>query len=177
MRETVDTEHPLNHFSHCHVGIVAQLDRLGNLPALLAPAALARKTAEGALGFFRRAVFEHHAAEEKELFPAVLRSAEPGVEHLRVEDMVNTLTQQHRALERVWERLEPQLQRVAKGQDANLDTDLLEGLVRDYQAHAQYEEREFLPLCETILGRNSNHMAALGLSLHLRHAPYIPAHI
>ena len=28
----------------------------------------------------------------------------------------------------------------------------------------------FLPLSQTILGRNSNHMAALGVSLHMRHA-------
>ena len=31
--------------------------------------------------------------------------------------------------------------------------------------------RSFLPLAERILGRNGNHMAALGLALHLRHAP------
>jgi hypothetical protein len=40
-----------------------------------------------------------------------------------------------------------------------------------YNAHANYEETEFLPLAETILGRNANHMAALGLSLHMRHTP------
>ncbi|MEY2688035.1 MAG: hypothetical protein RL375_2233, partial [Pseudomonadota bacterium] len=28
----------------------------------------------------------------------------------------------------------------------------------------------FLPLSQTILGRNGDHMAALGLSLHTRHA-------
>lgn len=33
----------------------------------------------------------------------------------------------------------------------------------------QGAETEFLPLSQTILGRNSNHMAALGLSLHMRH--------
>jgi hypothetical protein len=44
-------------------------------------------------------------------------------------------------------------------------------LVTRYRAHAQYEESEFLPLSQTILSRNSNHMAALGMSLHMRHAP------
>ena len=44
-------------------------------------------------------------------------------------------------------------------------------LVTAYAAHAGYEEKEFLPLSQTILGRNSNHMAALGLSLHMRHTP------
>jgi len=32
------------------------------------------------------------------------------------------------------------------------------------------EEKEFLPLPQTILGRDANHMAASGLSLHMWHA-------
>ncbi len=52
-----------------------------------------------------------------------------------------------------------------------------EQLVRLYKAHVRFEEDEFLPLCETILGRNSNHMVVLGLSLHLRHAPPVAGHI
>ena len=40
-----------------------------------------------------------------------------------------------------------------------------------YQAHAAFEEATFLPLSQTILGRNDHHMAALGLSLHMRHTP------
>ena len=39
-----DTDAPISHFTHCHVGILAQLSRLNELPALLGPAALARKT-------------------------------------------------------------------------------------------------------------------------------------
>jgi hypothetical protein len=50
-------------------------------------------------------------------------------------------------------------------------------LVTEYTAHASYEETDFLPLSETILGRNSNHMAALGLSLHMRHVKPVAAYI
>jgi hypothetical protein len=50
-------------------------------------------------------------------------------------------------------------------------------LISRYKAHAGLEETVFLPLAEKILGRNSNHMAALGLSLHMRHVPQIPSHI
>ena len=35
------SETPITHFSNCHVGIFAQLDRMGDLPALLGPAAQA----------------------------------------------------------------------------------------------------------------------------------------
>ena len=46
-----------------------------------------------------------------------------------------------------------------------------------YQAHARFEEQEFLPLSEKILSRNGDHMAALGLSLHMRHQPVFLSHV
>jgi hemerythrin-like domain-containing protein len=174
---TINTEQPLVNFSNCHVGIVSQLERLSELPALLAPADLARKTAQHALAFFPKAIYEHHADEEKELFPSVLASAQVGVERMRVEALVNNLISQHRRLEHLWESLVSDLGKVAKGQSHQLNTAALQDLVTAYQAHASMEEEEFLPLSEEILGRNSNHMAALGLSLHLRHRPYVSAHI
>ncbi len=172
-----DTDAPISHFSHCHVGIFAQLSRLHELPALLAPAALARKTAEQVIGFFSKGMYTHHQEEEQDLFPAVRSSAQAGAERLRVDGLIDQLTAGHRELEALWESLAPGLHKVAKGQDATLDEAALAGLVQHYRAHAQLEENEFLPLAETILGRNSNHMAALGLSLHMRHAPHFIAHI
>jgi len=121
--------------------------------------------------FFREAIFEHHLEEERELFPAVLASACPGAERERVQVMTERLTAQHRALEALWKSLEKDLKRVAAGKDTELDVADLHRLVADYTAHAGFEEVEFLPLAQTILGRDGNHMAALGLSLHLRHVP------
>jgi hemerythrin-like domain-containing protein len=69
------------------------------------------------------------------------------------------------------------LRKVAKGQDTALDVFALQAMVQRYQAHAKLEEQVFLPLAQTILGRNGNHMAALGLSLHMRHVPQFAAHI
>lgn len=172
-----DTDAPIDHFSHCHVGIFAQLDRMGDLPALLAPAAQARKIAEQSLGFFNKGMYEHHSEEEKDLFPAVRSSAHVGEERMKVEALIDQLVADHRALEKLWESLEPGLQKVAKGQDSTLDTTALQSMVARYQAHATLEETQFLPLAEQILGRNSNHMAALGLSLHMRHVPRFSAHI
>jgi hypothetical protein len=174
---TTAADQPLTNFSNCHVGIVAQLDRLGQLPALLAPAELARKTAESALGFFPKAVFTHHAEEEQELFPAVRASAHVGEERVHVESLIDRLTFQHRELERMWQEIEPELHKVAKGQSTSLNVVLLNELVRAYIDHARFEEEEFLPLSHNILGRDHNHMAALGWSLHMRHTPYVSAHI
>ena len=174
---TPDTDAPIGHFSHCHVGILAQLSRMNELPALLAPAALARKTAEQSIAFFGKGMYVHHQEEEQELFPAVRSSAQAGPERLRVEGLIEQLTSGHRALEALWESLAPALHKVAKGQDTALDEAALTRLVQEYRQHAQLEENEFLPLAETILGRNNNHMAALGLSLHMRHVPHFAAHI
>jgi len=165
------TDDPLTGFRHCHTGIVRRLHELNELPELIEPAARARSLAERSLAFFREAVFEHHMDEERELFPAVLASAEPGDEHDRVQAIVQRLTQQHRELEALWKSMEKDLRRVAKGQDSDLDTVDVRRLVNEYQAHALFEELDFLPLAQAILGRNGNHLAALGLSLHLRHAP------
>lgn len=162
---------PVEDFSQCHVGILRKLDMLNELPALLGPAARAREIAAGALEFFREAIFEHHLDEERELFPAVLASAEKGAERDRVEALARQLTDEHRDLESRWKRLEAELKRVAKGHDSHIEVADIEELVRRYRRHAELEETEFLPLSQTILGRNSNHMSALGLSLHMRHAP------
>lgn len=161
---------PIDQFSRCHEGILSHLDDFGKLPALLEPAAQARRIASSILAFFRTAVFEHHQEEEKELFPAVLTSAEPGKERDRVKAIIDRLTREHREVEAEWTRLEPAIKKVAKGADAALDTRAIESLVRLYHGHAAYEEKEFLPMSQEILGRNGNHMAALGLSLHLRHS-------
>lgn len=168
---TTDSGHsPIDDFSQCHAGILGHLQTLGSLPALLEPAARARQVAADALGFFREAVFEHHSEEERELFPAVLASATPGEERDRVKSIVDALTAEHRRVEAAWGKLEPKLKAVAKGHESDVDPADIRTLVEVYQAHARYEEEVFLPLSQTILGRDSNHLAALGLSLHMRHA-------
>ncbi len=164
-----DTERPLDEFRDCHVGIVSHLETLGELPALLDPAARARRIAGDTIDFFRRAVYEHHAEEERELFPAVIASATEGDERARVQALVDRLTAEHRMIEAIWKNIEPELKAVAKGRETRLDARDVEFLVHNYLEHARFEEAEFLPLSQTILGRNKNHMAALGLSLHLRH--------
>ncbi len=164
-------------FSHAHEGIVTQLDRLSTLPALLAPARMAQNMAQRAVDFFRVAMLEHHQEEEEELFSAVLESAEVGEERLRVSTLVESLTVEHRLMEGIWRQLEPELKLIAKGRGFHINAPLLADLVARYQAHAQSEEVQFLPLAERILGRNGNHMAALGLSLHMRHHPPPIGHI
>jgi len=168
--EKVDTDQPINQFLQCHSGIVARLRGLCELPRLAADANRARSIAADLLALFDGPVLEHHADEEKELFPAVLRSATPGEEFKRVEALANRLVHEHRLIEQMWKNIEPAVRHAARGKPAEVDALVAGELVSAYLMHANFEEACFLPLAEQILGRDGNHMAALGLSLHLRHA-------
>lgn len=172
-----NTATPIQDFSNCHAGILVKLENLQSLPALLDAATRARQTAQQALDFFREAIFEHHSEEERELFPAVLASAQAGPEREQVKAVAERLTKEHRDLEAQWKKLEPGLKRVAKGQDSDLDTDAVEKLVSQYAAHARFEEAEYLPRAYTILSRHANTMEALALALHVRHAPNVVGYV
>jgi hypothetical protein len=161
---------PVQEFSNCHVGIVAQLDKLELLPALAEAAFQARQIAESLRTFFRETVLVHHAEEEQELFPAVLASAQPGAEYEEITAMVGRLSREHRQVETQFRALDDALHDVARGRDATIDAKAVAALVTSYRAHAAFEETHFLPRARDILGRNDNHMAALGMSLHARHA-------
>lgn len=162
---------PLQDFTDCHAGIFHRLEQLGELPALLSPARRAVQIAEAALTFFHGAIFEHHQDEEKALFPLVREHAAPGAERDHVELTVERLVREHRELERAWKRLEPGLKHLAKGRPTEISIVDIDFMVQHYREHAQYEELEFLPLAQAILGRQSAEMAALGRTMHKRHAP------
>jgi hemerythrin-like domain-containing protein len=165
---------PVDSFSDCHAGILAGLRAFSTLPPLVDAARRARDVAQEIVKVMDEAVLQHHKEEEEDLFPVVLRSSTKGDEHDRVQSLVWRLTDEHREIEDLWQRLRPDVHRVASGKLAALKPEMVDLLVTAYRQHAQTEERFFLPLAQEILGRNGNHMAALGLALHLRHAkvPY-----
>ena len=167
---------PLNNFSHCHAGILEQLADFHEVPALLLAVGRLRQVARDMIDLFRATAFEHHQEEECELFPAVLAGSHDGPERERVRVLIEALTREHRDIEKQWEELEPQVEKLAKGQPAAIDPEAVRNLVQQYTEHARFEEMEFMPLSEKILGRSSAHMAALGLSLHMRHQRPLPTY-
>lgn len=164
-----DDVNPVDSFSDCHAGILSGLREFSNLPPLHEAAQRARKVAQHSLELFDHAVMEHHAQEEEELFTAVLRSARRGEERDLVQSLIWRLTDEHRDIEDLWKRLRPEVERAATGKSARLRSEAVDLLADCYRQHASFEEREFLPLAQEILGRDGNHMAALGMSLHMRH--------
>mgnify|MGYP002130841442 CR=1 FL=1 len=84
---------------------------------------------------------------------------------------LDRLVREHRHLESVWAKLQPQLESIAHGGAGDVDVEAIRMLVTNYQAHARYEEDVFLPLAKAVLSRQGEHMAALGLRIHMRHTP------
>ncbi len=161
-------ELPIHNFSRCHDGIRAQLQALALLPQQNGSTPHPRDVARQALQSFSTAMFDHHGEEEKELFPAVL-AASNTEEYGGLRALADSLTAEHRQIEALWRALEPGLEQLAQGDATQLDTAVMHDLVARYEAHAKLEEEQFLPQAENILGRKDPSMAALGLSLHMRH--------
>ena len=144
----VRLEVPLAGLSHCHGGVISQLQAFAELPAV---AAQSCKAAANTLALFQIAVYGHHADEENELFPAVLRSAVKGEEAERLQSMVQRLTAEHREIESRWKKLEPLIKAAAEPRD--LDPKAMQDLAQRYMAHALFEEQQFLPIAQAILSR------------------------
>lgn len=178
-RQRKPLHQPMRRFTGSHERITGGLEELQALPQLAACVARARDHAAATLKLFDDVVLKHHAEEEEELFVAVQRSCGDARECHRVREQVDQLTAQHRAIEKLWARLRPDVALVAAGKVPRAqDFDAsVRKLVELYFAHAKQEEEEFLPLADTILGRNDNHMAALDLALHMREVPAPNAYI
>jgi hypothetical protein len=150
---SVHLEVALAGLSHCHGGIISQLQAFAELPAV---AAQSRKVAANTLALFQFAVYGHHADEENELFPAVLRSATKGEEAERLQSMVQRLTAEHREIESRWKKLEPLVKAAAMAEPGDLDPKAVQDLVQRYIAHALFEEQQFLPIAQAILCRTGH---------------------
>lgn len=163
-------DRPIQDFSECHVGIVSMLGKIETLSQAQRQTPQRSEEARRVLAFFKEVVSAHHEEEERELFSAVLEDASAGDEQTQAAALINRLVHEHRRLEGLYAQLSPALSDIARGHDGVLDAATSAALVAEYRAHASFEEAVFLPLAQKILSRNSNHMAALGLALHIRHA-------
>jgi hemerythrin-like domain-containing protein len=167
--QATEADAPLQDFSRCHVGFVTVLEAALGLPEMIAIAARSRSCAADMLKMFHDRLLAHHDDEERDLFPAVLRVAQPGDEADRARSMVEQLVREHREIAQLWKQLEPAVQAIANGYLPRLDSVLLHELVRRFNEHVRAEEEEFLPFAQQVLARQAEDMAMLGLALHQRH--------
>lgn len=168
-RDATEAATPLHDFSSCHVEFVTVLEAALGLPAMIDTAARSRACAADMLKMFRDRLLAHHDDEERDLFPAVLRIAQPSAEADRARTMVTQLVREHREIAQLWEQLEPAVQAVANGYLPRLDSALLHELVKRFNEHVRLEEEQFLPFAQQVLARQAEDIAMLGLALHRRH--------
>ncbi|MFA5915130.1 MAG: hemerythrin domain-containing protein, partial [Burkholderiales bacterium] len=100
-------EAPLEMLSACHGRVERQCQTLLRLVPHLAangPDQAAREAAQNVMRYFDTSARHHHADEEEDLFPLLLRSA-PAAQLAPLRELVAVLLAQHRELEQVWGEL------------------------------------------------------------------------
>jgi len=147
-------EMPLEMLSACHGRVESQCQTLQRLVPHLAangPDRAAREAAQNVMRYFDTSARHHHADEEEDLFPVLLRSA-PEAQLAPLRELIAALTAQHRELELAWEELRGKLEGICLGTRPELDADDVGRLVELYRSHIEREEEELLPLAARVLG-------------------------
>lgn len=160
-------EVPLEMLAACHGRVQAQCDvlrRLGPHVDAHGVDAQAREAARSVMRYFDQAAPQHHADEERDLFPALLESM-AGSDPVCLRELTAALSAEHRALEALWRALRDALQRMLDASQAP-DAALVEDFVARYLAHLQREDDELLPMAARLLDDDA--LARVGRAMRLR---------
>ena len=168
-------DEPLTALSACHRRIEKQLATLSRLQKHLTRHVCddeAVTAAGGILRYFLEAAPNHHADEESDLFPRVLRAAQATADHARAFELVSRLLVEHRDMEALWERLREALASLTPGEIGKLDLDLCKDFAREYAGHIDREDNQLLPLATRVL--KPDELEALGNAMAKRRGLPLP---
>ncbi len=146
-------EVPLEMLAACHHRVESQCTTLQRLVAHLATHDAddaARVAAAAVLRYFDSAALDHHADEEVDLFPALIASIS-GSDATCMRVLIESLIEDHRALESHWAILKPRLVKIVAGQAQPLLANDVLPLVELYEQHIAREEAELLPMAARVL--------------------------
>ena len=154
---------PLALLSACHGRIERQLATLARLQRHLPEHGCdkdARAAARAILQYFDSAAPNHHADEERSIFPR-LAAAVPAAARL-----IAGLDADHAALAANWRRLRPMLAAIAAGARANLSARDVAVVSRAYARHIAREESDLIPLAARTFDAAT--LAAIGREMAAR---------
>lgn len=157
---------PLDVLEACHARIARQCDTLEKLLAHLpvhGADAQAQQAARAVMTYFDTAAVHHHDDEERNLFPLLEAANAPGAC-----DLAETLTLEHEEQARMWRALRAQLEGVAAGASAALDSALTLRFVESNRSHLAFENAHVLPLARATLDADA--LARLGRAMAARRA-------
>jgi hemerythrin-like domain-containing protein len=137
---------PFEALDECHRQIMAHLEDLTELARRIEAKgvdAVAQQQAGAIEAFYSSTSREHHAQEEKTIFPALLAMGDPALTAA-----VHTLQQDHGWIEENWIELAPQLSAIASGNNWPDPAEFLHGVqvfVELYTDHIALEETVVYP--------------------------------
>lgn len=140
-------DNPLGMLRACHRRIEKQLATLDRLQRHLPEHGCdddARNAARAILRYFDTAAINHHADEERSIFPRLVATV--GNE---AQGIASELERDHRQLATQWDRVRPLLVGIAAGQRANLSPREVLELREAYARHIALEESTLIPLAES----------------------------
>jgi hemerythrin-like domain-containing protein len=159
---------PLALLRACHGKIIAHCELIEEIVRALQGGSEGfdtRQAARKAITYFSSSARQHHADEEQDLFPLLIRQS------LKLADLINSLKQEHRTLDELWQAIEPELRRMPEPADADAFIAAASAFCDLNRAHVIRENTDFLPIAQSSL--SSQQIKDIGRAMAQRRgAPY-----
>jgi pyridoxamine 5'-phosphate oxidase len=169
-----DFDQPVAVLKHCHDRIRKQLKTMDLLasPAVLAATPDEVRQAAGAvLRYFEKSAPQHHEDEEQDLLPMLADTARDDDAALLAGLMPEVLDE-HRQMEQLWQRLQPQLAAIAAGQSSTLAAADATAFGELYLRHMDKEESHIAPMAKRLF--SAAQMRQLGNAMRTRRGIALP---
>lgn len=144
---------PIGLLKSCHLRIeqrCALLSRIIEHMAKHGADQQAKQACAQVLHYFNTSGPQHHADEEEDLFPALLRRAAPA-QRRKFQALIDGLSSDHAKMTAAWAALRGNLEAIQSGATAELDAQLVDRFQTLYLAHIQYEEAQAFASAATCL--------------------------
>jgi len=168
---TAAFDDPLEMLLACHRRIEKQLQTLERLRVHLQSHGVdadASTAAQALLRYFTRAAVDHHADEERDLFPLLEQRITDEGDRQRFLALRESLEREHREVEAQWARLRKPLEGIADGFTRPLAESDVRAFANAYAKHITVEESAFQEFFDRWV--NADDRAALGTSMAARRA-------
>ncbi|MYM40202.1 pyridoxamine 5'-phosphate oxidase [Duganella qianjiadongensis] len=163
-----DFNQPIAVLKHCHDRIRKQLETLqkllGHLPVHGADSD-ARKAAQAVQKYFNHAAALHHEDEEENLMP-MLQATARDADAVQLEQIIPGILADHQQMEREWQQLNTQLEQIAQGHSAELDSAAVQRFIDRYTSHMAVEETNIAPMAKRLFSHEQ--MEQLGSAMQAR---------
>lgn len=155
-------DQPLEILEACHERVINHCEILQKLSNHLQKVGVddqAKLASKNLLRYFESAAKNHHEDEEKNLFPMIIESI-AGSDAVCIKEIINSLIDDHRLLEKTWNKIKNTLELIASGIQAEIDQSQITLLITTYKKHIEIEENELLPMAKILLSEEQlDHMS------------------